>query len=469
MNEANKAYDLLVANAAVVTMDKEGTVFEQGAVGIRDGQIAYVGPLEGLAVEAAISAADDWRQLACDAIDATGCILLPGFVNTHIHIFQSLLKGLGADHELVEWLNLSALPYGALATPRHHYLAAQLACMEAIRSGCTTLAEFFYTTQDPALADAVIEGMLSTGMRSVFIRTFQDTGLDYGMPASIIEPAEAAMQAVADLRGRHAKDANPLLDIWTGPDVTWSTTKEGYATMLEYCLAEQVNYSMHILETTVDNEMCQREYGCDIVDMLEQLGFLTERMLAVHCVNLTDRDIRRFAEYGVSVSHNPAPNLYLGSGVAPIAEAMQAGVNVSLGTDGAASNNTTNMLETIKLAALCQKGRLRNAAALSAAEVCGFATMGGARALHKQDAIGSIEAGKCADLIVFNPDELTSTPNHDPLATVAYASEPRNIKHSIINGRVVLRDGRFVNGVDEYQLIDEVKEAVEELMSMRVG
>ena len=139
--------------------------------------------------------------------------------------------------------------------------------------------------------------------------------------------------------------------------------------MLEYCQSEGVRYSMHLKETEVDNEMCRRYYGKDIVDLLEEIGFLTDRMLAVHCVNLTPDDIRRFAEHGVSISHNPAPNLYLGSGIAPIPESLRAGVNVALGTDGAASNNSTDMLETMKLAALMQKGIHRDAAVITAAHL----------------------------------------------------------------------------------------------------
>lgn len=455
--EAN-TFDLMVVGGLVYTMDPAKTVIENGTIGIKDGTIAWLGTTAD---------AQAAGLKAMDTLDAEGKVVLPGFINTHIHIFQSLLKGLGADHELVEWLNLSALPYGVLTTPHQQYLAAQLASMEAMRSGCTTLAEFFYTNQSPELAPAVIEGMLSTGIRSVFIRTFQDCGEDYGMPAPFIESADDAMDAVEKLRRGYRKADNPLLDIWTGPDVTWSTTRKGYETMLEYCLSEHVNYSMHILETDVDNAMCQKKYGKDIVDLLEEIGFLTPRMLAVHCVNLTEHDRIRFAEHGVSISHNPAPNLYLGSGIAPIPEAASDGVNIALGTDGAASNNTTNMLETMKLAALIQKGLHRNAAAITAADICHFATMGGARALHKDDRIGSLEIGKDADLIVFDPDILTSTPMHDAMSTVVYSSEPRNISSVVIDGRITLRDGEFVNGIDEQRLIADFKQAVCELTERR--
>ena len=303
-------YDLVIRNANIHTMDDENRVIDRGTVAIQGDRIAWIGEGE---------LPDDTHAIR--EIDAEGMILLPGFINTHIHIFQSFLKGLGADHRLIEWLNLSALPYGRIMSPRQHKLAAQLACMEALKSGCTSICEFFYTNQDAELAHACIEGMQSTGIRSVFIRTFQDTGEEYGMPSIFIEPADKAMREVEALRKRYRGD--DMLSIWTGPDVTWSTTKQGYQVMLEYCQSENVRYSMHLKETEVDNEMCFRYYGKDIVDLLEEIGFLTDSMLAVHCVNLTQEDIRRFAEHGVSISHNPAPNLYLGSGIPPIPESLR--------------------------------------------------------------------------------------------------------------------------------------------------
>ena len=377
------------------------------------------------------------------------------------------LKGLGADHRLIEWLNLSALPYGQIMTPRQHMLAAQLACMEALKSGCTSICEFFYTNQDPDLAHACIEGMRSTGIRSVFIRTFQDTGEEYGMPSIFIEPADRAMHEVEALRKRYHED--DMLSIWTGPDVTWSTTKQGYQTMLEYCQSENVRYSMHLKETEVDNEMCFRYYGKDIVDLLEEIGFLTDRMLAVHCVNLTPDDIRRFAEHGVSISHNPAPNLYLGSGIPPIPENLRAGVNVALGTDGAASNNSTDMLETMKLAALIQKGIHRDASVITADQVIRMAACGGARAIGMEDRLGTLEIGKKADMILFDPRHLKSFPNHDAEATVVYASSEENIDATIVNGKIVYRKGNFECGITETELLREIAVEVEKMKARMQG
>ena len=441
-------YDLVIRNANIHTMDDENRVINRGTVAVRGDRIAWVGK-GGL---------PDGAQ-AIREIDADGMILFPGFINTHIHIFQSFLKGLGADHRLIEWLNLSALPYGRVMSPRQHRLAAQLACMEALKSGCTSICEFFYTNQDAELAHACIEGMQSTGIRSVFIRTFQDTGEEYGMPSIFIEPADKAMREVEALRKRYNGD--DMLSIWTGPDVTWSTTKQGYQAMLEYCQSENVRYSMHLKETEVDNEMCLRYYGRDIVDLLEEIGFLTDRMLAVHCVNLTPDDIRRFAEHGVSISHNPAPNLYLGSGIPPIPESLRAGVNVALGTDGAASNNSTDMLETMKLAALIQKGLHRDASVITAGQVMRMAARGGAKAIGMADALGVLGTGRKADMILFDPRHLKSCPNHDAEATVVYASSEENIDTTIVNGRIVYQRGVFANGISESELVREIAVEVE--------
>ncbi len=437
-------FDLLIKNATICTMDVDKNVIQRGYVAVKGKNIARVGV--GPAPE---------NITANRIIDASGQVLFPGFIDTHTHIFQSFLKGLGADHRLIEWLNRSALPYGALMTPYQHRLAAQLTCMEALRSGCTTLCEFFYTDQNPDLADGCINGMEDTGIRSIFIRTFQDRGEDYGMPPCMIQPADKAMEEVSRLRKEYA-DRGDMLSIWTGPDVTWSTSKDGYKTMLDYCQSENVRYAMHIDETEVDNDMCQKNYGQDIVPMLDEMGFLTDKMLGVHCVNLTTDEIKRFADNGVSVSYNPVSNMYLGSGAAPIRECLDAGVTVSVGTDGAASNNTTDYIESLKFAALIQKGFTRDAARITAPQTISMATNGGAKAVGMADKLGSIEIGKKADMFLFEPRKLKSIPMHDPYATAVYSSSQENVAATIVNGKVVYQNGKFSCGIDERDLSDKI-------------
>lgn len=423
--------DLLIKNATVYTVNEADEILHNASIAIEAGKIKKIYK-EGEKV----------TEGAAKTINANGKVIFPGFVNTHIHIFQSLLKGLGADHRLIEWLNLSALPYGEKIGSDLQYEAARLASMEAIQSGCTTLSEFFYTTQSEELAHAVIAGMQDIGIRSVFIRTFQDTGLEYGMPECFIEDAGTAMKKVDKLVDRYQNQSD-MLSIWTGPDVTWSTTKEGYQTMLEYCKSKNVRYSMHIQETEVDNQMTQKYYGKNAVDLLDEVGFLTDKFLAVHCVNLTDHEIDLFRKNGVSISHNPMANMYLGSGYAPIVKCLEKGVRVTVGTDGACSNNTTNMLETLKMATVTQKANYRDAAILTAGQILRAATIEGAKAIGTDAVTGSIEEGKKADLFIYNPYELTSFPMHDPLASLVYSSTVRNVETTIINGRIVYHKGRF--------------------------
>lgn len=380
---------------------------------------------------------------------------LPGFINTHTHCFQSLLKGLGADLPLIQWLNSSVQPFGVRVSHRQQELATLVTCLEALKCGCTILCEFFYTNQDPELADVCIHTMQRTGIRSVLMRTFQDLGQEYNTPECYIEPVEVAIAEVERLRSSY--DDGNMLCVWTGPDVTWATSKQGYEAILEYCLDTGMRYTMHLKETPEDDDMCRRHYGVGIVDLLEKIGFLTDNFLAVHCVNLTEREIAILSERGVSISHNPAVNLYLGSGIAPIPACVAAGANVCLGTDGAASNNATDMLDAMRLAAMIQKGVLRDATAMSARQVVRMATVGGAKALGREDALGTLEVGKRADIVLFDPNKLKSMPMHDPLATIVYSSSPENIHATIVDGKVVYRRGRFACGVEEAELAELVK------------
>lgn len=439
-----KDYDLIIDDVTVLTMDADDTVIENGMIGIKNGFISFVGKQP--------------TDICCQAderINAHGMVALPGFVNTHVHCFQSLLKGLGADLPLIEWLNSSVQPFGVRVTHRQQELATFVACLEALKSGCTTLCEFFYTNQSPELADVCIETMRKTGIRSVFMRTFQDYGDEYNVPACYIEPVETAIKEVERLR--KAFQSDDLLQIWTGPDVPWATTRRGYEEILEYCLDHHIRYTMHLKETPEDDDMCRRHYGTGIVELLDEIGFLTDQFLAVHCVNLTPDEIGLLARRGVSISHNPAANLYLGSGIAPVPACLEAGINTSLGTDGAASNNTTDMLDTMRLTALIHKGASRSATAISAGKVVRMATTDGAKALGMGKLIGSIEVGKKADIVLFDPDCLRSIPMHDPMATIVYSASAENIDTTIVNGKVVYRKGIFSCGIEETQLAEDIR------------
>ena len=286
-----KAYDLVIDHATLLTMDADNTVIRDGIIGIKNGVITLLEE----ARKGVSYPADEY-------IDAQGMVAFPGFINTHVHCFQSLLKGLGADLPLIGWLNSSVQPFGVRVTRRQQELAARIACLEALKSGCTTLCEFFYTNQDPELADVCIETMQSVGIRSVLMRTFQDYGEEYNTPSCYIEPVETAIKEVERLRRKYLPLTGDMLSIWTGPDVTWATTKRGYEAILEYCLDQHVRYTMHLKETPEDDDMCRRHYGTGIVELLDEIGFLTNQFLAVHCVHLTPCEIEILAEVAGEVT-----------------------------------------------------------------------------------------------------------------------------------------------------------------------
>ena len=446
-----KTYDLVIEGATVLAMDEGDTVMSDCVIGIEQGAITLLETSQPNA-----------HYQARERLDAHGMLALPGFVDTHTHCFQSLLKGLGADLPLIGWLNSSVQPFGVRVTHRQQQLATLITCLEALKSGCTTLCEFFYTNQDPRLADVCIEAMKSTGIRSVFMRTFQDFGEEYDTPACYIEPVDVAIGEVERLRSLYRADG--MVSIWTGPDVTWATTKHGYEAMLEYCLDQHVHYTVHLKETPEDDAMCKRHYGMGIVDLLDEIGFLTDQFLAVHGVYLTQAEVKLLAERGVSLSHNPAANLYLGSGIAPIPACLAAGMNVSLGTDGAASNNMTDMFDAMRLATLVQKGVCREATAMSAKEAVKMATIYGARTLGMHDTIGTLEIGKRADIVLFNPNKVKSIPMHDPLATIVYSASAENVDTTIVNGKVVYQRGAFSCGVDEEWLAEQVQNELRDMM-----
>lgn len=444
--------DLLIRGATVYTQDAGRRVLPRADVAVKDGKIAEVGD-----------------TLHCEAeriLDGTGKFLFPGMVNTHVHIFQSLLKGVGADHNLMEWIQLCTSRYGPKMTPRFQRAAARLAIMECLKSGVTTLTEFFYTQQDPDLVPVIIEEMEHLGIRGIVVDAAYDCGTEYGTPAGYLHPAMDNIKRTERLCKRYHTPEHPNIRIWAGASMPWTTTEENLRLIAEFSRETGVPYSMHTLETDDDNELNLKTRGQPLVPFLEKIGFLSERFLAVHCVKLTQDEAEVFRRYDVKINYNPMANAYLGSGIPPMALLKKRGLTLSMGTDGAASNNTSDMLETLKAGLLLQKAQAKRANVLSAQDMLDFATCSGAAAVHQQAFTGSIEAGKSADLFLFDPDFLRSTPVVDPVATLMYSSPQENIAATIVAGRVVYERGAFACGLTEQEVVAQAKAAAAELLSL---
>lgn len=434
-------FDLLIENATIITMDSDDHIISNGIIGISEGEIVL---LEEKNHRSFYSAKE--------AIDASGKFIFPGLINTHVHVFQSLLKGLGTDLGLKDWIKAVTALYGQKITPDLNYLAAQASVLQSLECGCTTIVEFSYLNHIHELSDAVINAFNDIGIRSIFIRTFQDCGEEFGIPSSFLEPVSVALKEVVRLENHYVHKKDNKIKIWTGPCVTWSTSQKGFKELLEFCKDRNMPYSMHLLETQDDNHFMMKNTRQKVIPFLSNIGFLSPTFLAIHCVKIEPEEMYYLKEHNVKVSYNPVSNMYLGVGIAPVAELRNYGVTISIGTDGAASNNTLDMLETIKIGILLQKAKYRDSKCLLAKDVLKMATIDAAKALHLDTAIGSLENGKRADLFIFNPNKLRSAPIHDPIATIVYSGSTQNVETTVVDGKILYHNGVFRNGIalEEY-------------------
>lgn len=435
--------DLMIAGGTIVTMDGARTIIPDGALAIAASRIVALG------TAAELTAAYKGREI----INAAGQYIFPGLINSHTHLFQTLLKGLAADTPLRTWIANLITPVAPLLDPEDCYYAAQLGMLEAIRSGTTTLLDFMYLTYRPEFSQAVIEAAKRAGLRLLYGRGVHDRGADRGVPPLLLEDVEHVLGEMDYLRQHYEAKSEGMLHIWLAPSVMWGMSYSGLRSLAAYARENKVPLTMHLLETDYDLEVCQADYGKRPLEVLAATGMLANKFLLVHGVRANDRDLQIMSDYQVAWSHCMAANLYLGSGIAPVMQAPPA-IAVALATDGAASNNSQNMLELLKLTALAHKGLHRDPGIISAPRIVAMATCEGARAVGLEKEIGVLAPGYRADLCIVNPHSPTATPVHDPLATLVYSCDQENVVTVVINGRVVMRDRRILT-INEEEVVNK--------------
>ena len=450
---------MLLARGTVATLDSARTVFDDGAVLVVNGRIAAVGDREEVEAAAAGTSADEG---VIERIDCSGQLVVPGFVNTHAHLFQGLLKGLGDDKPLHRWLAEMTLPAATALEEDDCEAAAALGAVEAIRSGATTIVDFMYAHPRPFLADAVYRGLDGTGIRAVVARGFLTRGEENGVPPALIEPLDQTLADVARLRATYASE-DGRITFGIAPCLVWMVDEAGLRATREFADATGSLITYHMAETSFEVEQTERLYGMRETAFLERSGFLGPDLLAVHCVKLdTGDDIARLGAHDVRVSHNPISNMYLASGVAPIVEMDRAGLTIALATDGPASNTNQNMLQVLKFAALLHKVAHEDAEAMTAPRVLEMATLGGARGIGMEKEIGSLEVGKRADIAVFALDGAFAAPVQEPVSSLVYSTSGSECRTVLVDGRVLMRDGRLTT-IDEEAVIDRARRAAADL------
>ena len=437
----------IIADCCVVTMNSRHDIHYDTSVLFTADRITAIGP------RAELEAADPQAEI----IDGTGHILIPGMVNTHTHLFQTLLKGPGDDMVLKKWFTCMTGPAAAELTATDARIAATHGCIESIRSGVTTLVDFMYVHPRPGLTQAVVDAFQETGMRGFVCRGFLSDGVAYGVPEALIERPEIAL---ADARNLIEAVNRPggRVQVGLAPCMIWALDDESLRQTRQLADELGVLLTIHVAETPFEIEHSARVYGRTDTQVLNDLGILKPDVLAVHCVQCESHDIDLLRLHDVKVSHNPCSNMYLASGFAPIPEMLERGITVGLGSDGPASSNNHSLFQAMKFAALMQKGFHRDATILTARKVLEMATIDGARAVGLGDEIGSIEVGKKADLALVDARGAFMTPLHDPVSALVYSALGHETSVVVIDGRIVLRDGK-VQTVDETAVRSEAQTA----------
>lgn len=447
--------ELLLKNATIVTVNPEREIVYGGAMVVDKGRIVAVGETDEILAQ----------YPNCDQVeDCQDKLIFPGFINTHNHLFQTLLKGLGDDMVLSDWLKTMTFPAAQFLTPEDCYYGAMLGTMEGIRSGMTTQLDYMYPHAHENLSDGVIKAYQELGIRGIFGRGCMDSAENFGVcPAIMQQPKEVEKDLVRIFDTYH-NTGDGRIQVWTAPAALWSNSETMLRMLWEVTQSYKSGITIHVSETPFDRMATSHLHGCEGTDCLEKYGILGDNVLMVHCVYLTEKDIRRAKYYDLKVSHNPVSNMYLSSGVAPIPQLLSAGVTCGLGVDGAASNNGQDMIELMKTASLLQKVHTKDPTIITAEKVLEMATIDGARAVGLDREIGSLEVGKKADFVIFNPYlNPKAIPVHNPVSTLVYSSSMQNIESVAVDGKFLLKNGHITTVSDEVAVYKNAQKIAENL------
>ncbi len=407
-----------ITNCTILTVDARDRFYENGSMVIKDNRIARIGAAKDVEAEGTV-------------VDMGGRLVMPGLVNTHTHSHSSLFKNQADDLRLMDWLNLAMWPMEANMNEDRARAATALSCMEYISSGITTYADQFY------FADAIAEVASHSGIRCMLGATV------FSNPCAETDNTFRAAEAFVEKW--HGKQEQTRVYPCMGPHAPYSVSGELFQKVAAVCEKYGVILHTHISETMDENEQIQKKTGLTPTQWLEQLGVLNQKVLAAHSIHLNEKDMELYAKYNVHASYNPVSNLKLVSGIMPYKALVERGIQVSIGTDGAQSNNSMDLLRDIRTGALLQKQMNGDATLLGAREMVRMVTIEGARALYLEDEIGSLEENKRADFIALDTKSPRLCPLHrsslkNLYSTIAYSACGADVTDMAVDGQWVMRD-----------------------------
>jgi 5-methylthioadenosine/S-adenosylhomocysteine deaminase len=431
-----RTVDLVIANGIVVTMDGSRRLINPGSVAIAGNTIAAVGEPQQIAAQ----------FQARDTIDARGRVVMPGLINTHTHAPMVLYRGLADDLVLMEWLQKYIFPAEAkTVSPAFVRTGTRLAALEMIRSGTTAYVDMYYFEEEIARATR------AAGIRGVLGQTIiQFPAPDAKTPADGIARAEAFIK-------QYQQD--DLIVPAIAPHAVYTLDAATLVKTRDVAVKYGVPLVIHLGETEDEIRMSLEQHQARPIALLDKLAFWKPLVIAAHGVWVTSDEIALLKRNNVGVAHNPESNMKLASGTAPVVEYLKNGVTLGLGTDGAASNNDLDMFEAMRQAAMLHKLATRDPRAVSAQTALDMATIGGAGVIGKRDRLGSLEAGKLADVLVVRMDQARQTPMYDPISHLVYVTRGDDVETTIVNGKVLMRAGKVLTMNESDVLADARKAA----------
>ena len=442
MSQAGHTADLLVTGSYLYLQNKDKTIIKNGAVAIHQDTIVET----GLAADLAPKYPD------AELLATEHGLIMPGLVNTHTHAAMACFRGLADDLPLIQWLQEYIVPVEAKLTGDMVYQATLLSLAEMIKSGTTSFCDMYLFAKDVARAAQ------ESGMRAWIGEVLYDfPSPNYGELASGFQYVEELFTLYAD---------NPLISITIDPDAVYTCSPDLLKNLKNLAEKHNTLYIIHLSENKEEVQGVKERYGASPVMHLENLGLLDNRVVADHCVMLTDAEIKLLAKREVKIVHCPESNMKLASGIAPVVQMLAAGISVGLGTDSSASNNDVDMFGEMNSAAKLHKVNTLDPTVMPAETVLEMATMGGARVLGAENKIGSLEPGKKADLIVLDMNQPHLTPLYTIPSHMVYAARGADVVHSVINGNIVMQN-RELKTLDEKAILADMMSMGKQIKKMK--
>jgi len=437
-----KEVDILIRECTLLPMDDRG-IIKEGLIATKNGIITYADRKDKAP-----------PMKAEKVINGHGKVTMPGLVNCHTHLAMTLFRGIAEDQPLQKWLKQTIWPLEAKLKPSDVYDGALLGCLEMIKSGTTTFADMYF------YEDHVAKAVEKAGLRAVLAQGI----LEVGIPPM----GEKMLRESVNFAKKYNGYADGRVTVQLGPHTLYTCGLDLLAKVRQKASELNVGIHIHLAESEETVNLTKKKHGLSEVELLERMGFLGPDVLAAHCVHLAEAEMQIMAKHNVKVSYNPVANMKLAQGTARIKDLMDLGVTVGIGTDGPASNNSLDMFESMKIAVLLQKHFYKDPTVMPAQMVLKMGTIDGARALGLEKTVGTLEAGKKADIILLDFMKPHLTPIHDPYASIVYSAHGSDVDTVIVDGKVLM-EKRKVKTLDEEEVMLKAQKTATDILTRKTS